>query len=109
MRKVPEPLRQRCMRVENFRRQRTRWHQPRVEQLWIDIGRNIFRADRLAVLEHDANGAVVLDDHLAHAGVERDRRRRPRAPRLAIACEIAPMPPMAWPQTPFLPFTSPKA
>src|SRR5437868_2092924 len=26
----------------------------------------------------------------------------------AIACVIAPMPPIAWPQTPFLPFTSPK-
>ena len=26
----------------------------------------------------------------------------------AIAWVIAPMPPMAWPQTPFLPFTSPK-
>jgi len=26
----------------------------------------------------------------------------------AIACVIAPMPPMAWPQAPFLPFTSPK-
>ena len=25
----------------------------------------------------------------------------------AIASLIAPMPPMAWPQTPFLPFTSP--
>ena len=27
---------------------------------------------------------------------------------LAIAWVIAPMPPMAWPQAPFLPFTSPK-
>ncbi len=26
----------------------------------------------------------------------------------AIACVIAPMPPTAWPQAPFLPFTSPK-
>jgi hypothetical protein len=26
----------------------------------------------------------------------------------AIACVIAPMPPIAWPHTPFLPFTSPK-
>ena len=28
---------------------------------------------------------------------------------LAIACVMAPMPPMACPQTPFLPFTSPNA
>src|SRR3982074_2673741 len=27
----------------------------------------------------------------------------------AMAWVIAPMPPIAWPQTPFLPFTSPKA
>ena len=34
----------------------------------------------------------------------------PRAAQArAIACVIAPMPPIAWPQTPFLPFTSPKA
>ena len=26
----------------------------------------------------------------------------------AIACVIAPMPPMAWPHTPFRPFTSPQ-
>jgi hypothetical protein len=32
----------------------------------------------------------------------------PRA-AFAIAWVIAPMPPMAWPQTPFLPFTSPNA
>ena len=35
--------------------------------------------------------------------------RTPCAPAaLAIACVIAPMPPMAWPHTPRLPFTSPK-
>ncbi len=34
--------------------------------------------------------------------------RTPCSPAaFAIACVIAPMPPMAWPQTPFLPFTSP--
>jgi hypothetical protein len=37
---------------------------------------------------------------------------RMSAPRLAadfaIACVIAPIPPMAWPHVPFLPFTSPK-
>ena len=33
----------------------------------------------------------------------------PRAARaFAIACVIAPMPPIAWPHAPFLPFTSPK-
>ena len=32
--------------------------------------------------------------------------RLPRRPR-AMAWVIAPMPPMAWPQAPFLPFTSP--
>ncbi len=46
----------------------------------------------------------------AHAGLGFDFSapwlRAPASPWPAL---IAPMPPMAWPQMPFLPFTSPKA
>ena len=57
---------------EEFRRQRIRRHQPRVQQFWIDAGGDIFGADGLAIVEDDADSAAVLDDHLAHAGIEFD-------------------------------------
>ena len=84
-------------------------NQSRVEQLRIDVRDDDARADRVAVVEDDAGGAVALDDHLAHRRRRSRSRRRARAAARAIACVIAPMPPMAWPQRPFLPFTSPKA
>ena len=65
-------------------------------------------AERLARLGDDADRAALLDDHLAHRASVRISTPR-AAQHFAIACVIAPMPPMAWPQTPFLPFTSPKA
>ena len=59
------------------------------------------------LVEHDARGAARLDDHRAH----RARRCGSSTPRAAhsaaIACVIAPMPPIAWPHCPRLPFTSP--
>ena len=69
MRKVPEPLRQREMRSRKAAGSASVRHQPRVQQLWIDVGGDIFRADGLAIVEDDADGAVALDDHLAHAGI----------------------------------------
>ena len=95
--------------AEKFRRQRIRRHQPRVQQFRIDAGGDIFGADGFAIVEDDADGAVALHDHLAHAGLQHDIDATARGRRFAIACVIAPMPPMAWPQTPFLPFTSPNA
>ena len=68
---------------EEFRRQRVRRHQARVQQFWIDVGDDIFGADGVAIVEDDADRAIVLDDHLAHAGVGFDLgavRRARRAP-----------------------------
>ena len=55
--------------IEKGRRQRIRRQQPRVQQFRIDAGGDIFGADGLAIVEDDADGAVALDDHLAHAGI----------------------------------------
>ena len=65
-------------------------------------------ADRLALLGHDAGGAALLDDHFAHAPHSTRMSAPCAAAAFAIACVIAPMPPIAWPHAPFLPFTSPK-
>ena len=54
--------------IEEFRRQRARRHQPRIQQFRIDAGDDVFRADGRAIVEDDAGGAAALDDHLAHAG-----------------------------------------
>ena len=110
MRKVPEPHFQRCMRSRKSARQRRRRGTSRSNSsLRIDVGRRPrARGSRVPSVQHDA----------ARRGPSRRSPRAPPAPvsistpcsraAFAIAWVIAPMPPMAWPQTPFLPFTSPK-
>ncbi len=58
--------------LKKRRRQRARRDQPRIQQFRIDAGGDVFGADRLAIVEDHADGAVTLDDHLAHPGVEPD-------------------------------------
>ena len=58
--------------IEKFARQRVRRHQPRIQQFRIDAGGDVFGADGLAIVEDDADRAVALDDHLAHAGIQFD-------------------------------------
>ena len=58
---------------EEVRGQRVGRDQPRIEQLWIDVGRDIFRADGRAVVQHYADRAVALDDDLAHTRIRVDR------------------------------------
>ncbi len=61
----------------------------------------------LAVVGDDADRAALLHEHLATGAAGADLDAARRAAAFAIAWVIAPMPPMAWPQAPFLPFTSP--
>ena len=66
------------------------------------------RAIDFAALELDARRAPAFDDH-ARGPAASVRSVTPRAAHsFAIACVIAPMPPLAWPHWPRLPFTSPK-
>ena len=58
--------------AEEIRRQRIRRHQPRIQQFRIDAGDDVFGANGFAVVEDDADRAVALDDHLAHAGIGLD-------------------------------------
>ena len=64
---IPDP-------IAKGRRQRVRRHQPRVQQFRVDAGGDIFGADARSIVEHDAHRAVLLDDHVAHAGIGADVR-----------------------------------
>jgi hypothetical protein len=63
-----------------------------------------FRRDLAPIVEDHARGAPLLhrDTRDARAGADLDAEG---LACLRIACVIAPMPPIACPQVPFLPFT----
>ena len=87
--------------------QGTRLNEMEVEKLGVDPRGDGCGTDGFTRVSLNAYGATIL---------KRTRRTRveslisaPRAAAaFAMAWVIAPMPPIAWPQTPFLPFTSPK-
>ena len=85
----------------------------RVEKLFegelrVQVGDDRARRDPFAIRGDDADGAALADQDLARPP-QFVRISTPRSMQArAIACVIAPMPPIAWPQAPFLPFTSPK-
>ena len=106
MRKVPEPQRQRSMRSRNSAGSAAGLEQLQVQQLRVEVGDHGRGAKRLAGLGHRTDRTAALDQHLAHRRSTRISTPRAAADR-AIAWVIAPMPPMAWPQAPLLPFTSP--
>ena len=74
-----------------------------------DVGGDRARRDVLARREHDARAPCRRSSAAARTRasvrIVRAARSRRSAP---CACVMAPMPPSAWPQTPRLPFTSPK-
>ena len=107
MRNVPEPQRQFSMRRRNSLGQCERIDKVEVEELGINPCGDGRGADRFALVRLNADGAPIFDNDPAHP------RRKPDVHAVvtaafAMAWVMAPMPPIAWPQTPFLPFTSPK-
>ena len=108
MRKVPEPLRQRLMRSRNSGVSAP----DGTSRVYSSFGLTLeatYLARMVSPLSSTTPTArsrsTITSRTPASVSISAPW---PRAAR-AIACVIAPMPPMAWPQTPFLPFTSPKA
>ena len=65
-------------------------------------------AEELAISKREGIASIVDGGHSDMGRAERTSMRTPCSPAaLAIACVIAPMPPIAWPHTPRLPFASP--
>src|SRR3954453_17139094 len=54
--------------------QRRAIDQRAIQQLWIEIRDHRAGADRIASLGDDAHRPALLDDHLAHRGIEADLR-----------------------------------
>ena len=108
MRNVPEPV---FMPVNSARVSGVTAlcrHEVAEQQLRPDVGGDRAREDFLAAGQHDAGRHAVGGHDLLHlgAGAYLDAARFAAAD--AMARVMAPMPPMAWPQAPRLPFTSPK-
>ena len=108
MRNVPEPERQFEIRRRNSASSAAGSTSRVKSSFGFRFETTIFRAHRLAasVTTPTARPFSTITSRTA-ASV---RISTPRASQQrAIACVIAPMPPIAWPHTPVLPFTSPKA
>ena len=108
IRKVPEPLRQRVMRSRNSGASAPAG----TSRVYSNFGltpETTYFARMVSPLSRMTPAArspsTITSRTPASVSISTPR---PRAAR-AIACVIAPMPPMAWPHTPFLPFTSPNA
>ena len=106
MRKVAEPKRKRSMCARKSGGRSVGAEHREEQQLRPDVGGDRRGLEHAAVLELDAGGARrrrrARRQHAPHRRVALRRARRGARASRAIAVVIAPMPPMAWPQTPRL-------
>ena len=108
MRNVPEPDLMRVKRRREIRLDAPPARDRGTAASGATLAATARAAMQLAGLQRDTPQRPTAFDH---QGADRRIRADDGAARLgrpAIACVIAPMPPIAWPHTPGLPLTSPK-
>ena len=108
MRNVPEPDLHADELGAQLRRNRTLRHEIAEQELGRHVGGNRARCDLLARVQHHAADLAIAHRKLRDTRAGADLNTRAQRPPPQSLGVIAPMPPIACPQAPRLPFTSPK-